>query len=98
MSNINEYLDNRELAILVWLTIIFIWALSNKSIRESISEVIKTLFNKVILFSTSMMLFYIGLMVYIFHRLGLWDATLLSETIIWFVGVAFVMYINISRV
>lgn len=98
MSQINEYLDNRELAILVWLGIILILALSKKSIRKSFFGVIKAFFQKVIFISTCLMLLYIGSMIYFFYRIGLWDTTLLSDTIVWVVGVAFVMYMNINRV
>jgi len=98
MSNINKFLDNRELAILVWLIIFLFWTLTKKNIRESISEIMKVFFQKVIFISTCLMLFYIGSIVYIFYRFGLWDFTLLSETIMWVIGEAFVMYLNSNKV
>lgn len=98
MSNINKFLDNRELAILVWLIIFLFWTLTKKNIRESISEIMKVFFQKVIFISTCLMLFYIGSIVYIFYQFGLWDFTLLSETIMWVIGVAFVMYSNSYKV
>jgi hypothetical protein len=98
MSNINKFLDNRELAILVWLIIFLFWALTKKNIRESISEIMKVFFQKVIFITTCLMLFYIGSIVYIFYRFGLWDFTLLSETIMWVIGEAFVMYLNSNKV
>lgn len=98
MSNVNDYFDNRELAFLVWLAISFIWALSNKNIRESICRFIKVFFQKFIIITTCLMLCYIGLMVYIFYRFRLWDTSFIDDTIVWIVGVAFVMYLNINRV
>ena len=37
-------------------------------------------------------------MVYIFYRFRLWDTSFINDTIVWIVGVAFVMYLNVNRV
>ncbi len=43
------------------------------------------------------MFLYIGAITYLLHRINLWNISYLSDTIIWILGVAFVLFINISH-
>lgn len=90
----NQYFDNRERAILIWVGIALIWAISKLEIRKALVALLKVLTSKAIIISLSLMATYIGGMIYLFLRIDFWDLSLLSETIFWFVGVAFVMFIN----
>lgn len=85
-------LDNREIAILVWLGLFFSWAISQKTIREPFIGVIKAFTQKAIL-----MLLYIGAMIYVLYRVNFWDILILSDTVIWIMGVAAVLFININH-
>jgi len=41
---------------------------------------------------------YVGTLIYFFHIIGLWEFSYLGDTIVWFFGVAFVMFVNISAI
>jgi len=97
MEFANRILDNREKAIAIWLGVFFIWALSKKSVRDSLISLLKAFSKKVILISTILMAFYIGGMLYFFHQVNIWSISYLGDTIIWVVSVAFAMFVNIGR-
>ncbi|MCD4753475.1 MAG: hypothetical protein K8R40_10420 [Anaerolineaceae bacterium] len=97
MEFINDILDNREIAILIWLGVFFIKAIFQKNIRKSLMAIWNVLTQKIILVSIILMLVYIGAMIYLFYQINFWDISNLSDTIFWSVGVAFVMFINIDR-
>lgn len=97
MESLNNIFDNREIAIIIWLGILFILALFQKDIRQSLVEVFKAFSQRVVFVSSILMLVYVGSMIYFLHRLNLWDISNLSDTIIWFFGIAFVMFIKINH-
>lgn len=97
MTALNNFLDNREMAIAIWLAVFFVWAISQRSIRESFISVIKALTQKVIFISTLLLVVYVGTMIYFFCFIGLWKLSFLGDTIVWLLGVAFVMFININE-
>jgi hypothetical protein len=91
-------LNNREIATAIWLTIIFLWALSISSIRRSICNLLKAFFNKKIIIPFTAMLLYIVFMVVIFEKIGFWDISATKDTILWTLGSAFVTYFNLNKV
>ena len=93
----NDILDNREIAIIIWLGVVFVWAIFQKSIRKSLVAIFKAFTQKVIFVSTILMLIYIGAVIYLFYRINFWELSNLSDTAIWILGTAFVMFININR-
>lgn len=97
MKSLNYIMDNREIAILVWLGIFFTWAISQKDIRKSLFAIFKAFTQKAILISSILMLLYIGAMIYVLYRVNFWDISILSDTVIWIFGVAAVLFINISH-
>lgn len=44
------------------------------------------------------MVLYVSLIVSLFYKIHLWDISLLKDTILWFLGTAFIMFININKV
>lgn len=98
MDYLRNILDNREISILIWLGIFSLWLLFKKDIRKSIKDILKALTQKVILFSLLLMCLYVGGMIYLLAYWGVWDILDLSDTVIWFFGSAFVMFMNINNV
>lgn len=96
--NIINALNNREIATAIWLTIIFLWALSNSSVRRAILEVLKAFFNKKIIIPLIAMLLYIVFMVLAFKKIGFWDVSAIKDTILWTLGSAFATYFSINKV
>jgi hypothetical protein len=97
-ESVKSYLDNREIAILIWLGVLIIWALSQKRIRKSIKPLLRSFTQKKIFISTTLMLLYITAIIYFFSQINFWDVSLLFDTIIWIIGVAFATYININHI
>jgi len=95
---LEDYLDNREIAILVWLGVFFLWAFTQKNNRKSLVNLVRPFAKRNIIILTVLMLLYIAGMIYIFWRLQFWEPKLLADTLLWMFGVAFVMFVNINHV
>jgi len=89
-------LNNREKALLVWLLILFVWMLSVKSVRASLWQVVKSASDRRILTVLAAMTAYVGLLVYLLYLGHVWHLSFLSDTMIWFVGIALVSLVNVS--
>jgi len=90
--------NTREIAIGIWVTLFFVWALTQPSIRESLSKVLFILTKKVILIPLALMAGYIGFMVWGLNKLGLWEVSQLKNTILWSGSVAFVSLIRLNDI
>lgn len=97
MSIINA-LNNREIATTIWLTIVFLWALSISGVRRSIPSLLKAFFNKKIIIPLIAMLLYIVFMVVAFEKIGFWDKSATKNTILWVLGSAFATYFSLNKV
>lgn len=96
MVSFINLLTNREIAILIWLTILLVAILSQKNVRSSVFDLLKALF--AIFPSIATMLLYVFLIVLVLYFDGFWDVTLLKDTILWVIGGAFIMLYNSSKV
>ena len=90
-------LNNREIALILWLCIFVVWMFYQKHIRDKLFRVISTLFSKSILEMMFLMVVYVSLIIYLFNKLYLWDESAIKETGYWFIGTAFIMAINFSK-
>lgn len=90
--------DNREIAVIFWLAVFLVWALSKRQSRKSLVDVFRALFVKSILVSLALMALYICLTAAILSCIGLWETTHLKSTIIWSIVVAAVMLFDIKTI
>ena len=90
-------LNNREIAIIIWISIFLIWTLLKPSIRKSFIELLKAFFLKKIIISTILMFLYISFMVGLTYQMGFWKPSQIKNTIIWTLFVAFLMLANINK-
>ena len=90
-------LNNREKAIIFWATLFFIWALSKKEVRNSLSHVFKTFFAPKLFITFLVFSSYILFLLWALNDTGFWEAFLLKDTIVWFFGVALVLFLNIPK-
>jgi hypothetical protein len=82
--------NNREWASIIFGLAIFIWLLSRRDTRTALSDVVKALFqNKIIVILLAMGL-YVGLVVWLFHRVGFWKSRLAKDTAFWFLGMVII--------
>lgn len=98
MNRITDIFDNRELALIIWLSGFSFWAVSKQKIRKSILDIIRALFAKTMLVSILLMLSYIAFMIYVFNKVGLWDKSMIKVTFYWFFGSAFILFMNSTKI
>ncbi len=96
-NSIIDILDNREIAILIWLGIFMFWFLSKNETRKHILPLLNALTKKVIAIPLILMTLYFCLIVYILKNFNFWDLAYLSITVIWFIAVAMSTFVNASH-
>lgn len=98
MDKIIESLSTRELAWATWILIALTACMFSKSIRSSIVGVIKALFAWKI--SVTLLAFFVHTALYVFllFKFGLWDISLLKDTIIWTLGFGFISLMNVNKI
>lgn len=89
--------NNREIALILWLLFILVWALFHTNIRISIYGVLKVFFSKKIFGSVFLMFTYVSFIIFIFYRLSIWDISMLKDTIVWFFSFAIILLINSNK-
>lgn len=87
-----EYMElsNRELASLVWLTLLICIALVSRDVREAAWVVVEATFQRLIVTVVGLLAIYTVACVAILARQGLWTVTNLKTTLLWFVTFALV--------
>lgn len=83
-----ESLNNREVAILIWIFLSFIICLSIKDIRKSLFKVIQSFLTPKILFPILLLLAILIFVAIILNLVNLWEPSLITEMVIWFFGTA----------
>lgn len=98
MNKIIDSLSTRELAWATWILIALTACMFSKNIRQSFADILKALFALKI--SVSLLAFFIhtALYVFILFKLGLWDISLLKDTLIWAFSFGFISLMNINKV
>lgn len=86
----HQSLNNRELALTIWIIIALIFCIAHSKIRKSLVQVIKALFAWKLTASYLLMFIYISFIVIILKHFGLWDTSNIPLTIIWILSIAFV--------
>lgn len=92
-----SFLNNREIAILFWLVVFFIWASLSKDVRASMFQVLKIFFSPKIISSVIAMIINVSLIIFIFYKVELWNSSLIKDTIYWFLGTAFILLMNTNK-
>ena|SRR4030067_146393 len=92
-----QKLSNREIAIFIWIVLFFIWGLAQHKIRDSFSSVVKVFFAWKLILSYLAMFLYIAIILILLYSLGIWKFSYITNTILWIVGIAFVMLFEHSK-
>lgn len=90
-------LSSREVAIFVWLIILFLWAIRHKSVRKSLLQVCGAFLNWKIFVLIIATFIYSSLVILFLYNLKIWEPFLIKDTIYWFIGTAFVLLINSAK-
>jgi len=94
MNTYVNLFNNREIAAAVWLAIGLVWMLFHRDTRHALQQLLRSFFQWKILVVVLLMLLHVGLEVFGLRAIGLWDVSLLKDTILWTLGVAFVLLMN----
>lgn len=78
-------LNNREIAVAFWLTIVLAAGLRTADVRSSLFGVLRSLAHPKLLAPLVLGAGYVGLVVLGLQRLGIWSPALLKDTVFWFV-------------
>lgn len=97
MLHFINILNGRELATLIWLIGLSIFALSKKNIRIAINGLLHAFFIKKILVIQVLSLAYIGIVFYLLSILSIWDLSLTKDAIYWFIGTGLVILFNTNN-
>jgi hypothetical protein len=94
--------NNREKAIIAWGIVLLVCLLCIKDIRRIIGEsffsLLKNLFLGKVGVALSTVTLYVVLIVFLVYNIRLWDISMLKDTIVWFLGTAFIRFINVNNV
>ena len=90
-------INNRELAAIIWLFIFIFCMLFNTSIRKLTFNILKILFSRHIMIMVATLAIYSSITIYLLLKLGLWNISVLKDTIFWFFGTAFVFAVNANK-
>lgn len=88
-------LNAREISILVWIAIGVAWSLRFKETREGLTSFARALIEPYIALAIGTSLVWVTLVVYGLSRFELWQVSILKETIIWALGTATVLFMQI---
>ena len=83
MGVIQEFFNNREIAIGIWVIIGLAVILPTKPARQFIKTAIPILFCKKFVIFYIVFLSFLGLVLFALNWVGLWDLTLLKDTVFW---------------
>ena len=95
--NFFSTLNNRQIAIAIWIFIATIWAVSNSKIRKSLFHVIKAFFAWKLTISYLLMFTYITAIIMVLRTIGIWNMNHLLITMMWGIFVAFIMLFEFSK-
>jgi len=88
--------DNRETAILIWVTGLLTLVISKPKLRETFGGVIRAIFHRKLLICWIAEIVYIAAIALSLRGWGLWSIDNLKSTIVWFFTAAVVMTIRIG--
>lgn len=92
MGVIQEFFNNREIAIGIWVIIGLAVILPTKPARQFIKTAIPILFCKKFVIFYIVFLSFLGLVLFALNWAGLWDLTLLKDTVFWVLFVEFPLF------
>ena len=94
MGVIQEFFNNREIAIGIWVIIGLAVILPTKPARQFIKTAIPILFCKKFVIFYIVFLSFLGLVLFALNWAGLWDLTLLKGTVFWVLFVELPLFAN----
>ena len=92
-----EIFNNREIATLIWLGILFLYLVFFKNFLESFKSVLKAFFNDKVFSLVLISVIYLEIIILILAILSFWNFSLIKGTIFWYIGVGFITMLNLPK-
>ncbi|WP_339686199.1 hypothetical protein [uncultured Pseudoalteromonas sp.] len=96
-----DILNNREIAIAIWLLAISIYIFSSSKmaeVRNAFKGVMAALFVRQIMSVLCLMVAYMSIVIYWLSDLGLWNFEQLKNTVFWCVSVGFISLFKLEKI
>jgi hypothetical protein len=85
-------MNDRELAALIWIGIVLVWALSLRDFRHGLRGILATAVQPALSVPLLALVGWVGGLIWIAARLGIWEAALISDAVVWFIGTGLVLF------
>lgn len=93
-----EIFNNREISIIIWLAVFFLFAFIKKDLRESFGKIVSTFFSKGIINVVLLMIVYNGLVILGLTLLKFWETPLLKDSIFWLAFIGFPLLMKTDKI
>ncbi|WP_312225345.1 hypothetical protein [Stutzerimonas nitrititolerans] len=96
-----DFLNNREIAIALWLVAIAIYIFSSskmRDVRKSLRNLLSAFFARQIISVLILMTIYMGVVVYWMFEADLWNSGQIKNTIFWLVAVGFMSFFKLESI
>jgi hypothetical protein len=94
---LHDLLNNREIATFFWVIIIIAGAMIRKDTRSSLLNIMSILLDKKMLAILIPMFLYIGLVIFLFNKINVWQISMIGDTVFWISATAFVLLLNTTK-
>lgn len=92
-----DIFSNRELAVGAWVAVFVTWTLCRRELRASLGGVVRSALAWKLSVPALLLGAYTSLVCYALWRVGIWEVTLLKDTIVWFVVSGLAMAYSFER-
>ena len=94
----DELFNSREIAIAIWLTAFIVFVAYFKTVRKSAGDVLRAFFTPKLFIPLVLSFLPTAVVIGILAHFGLWDLSVLKETLYWVIGTGLVMFANSMKV
>ncbi len=98
MNKILDSFSTRETALIIWLIIVIVLMLFGEKQRNSLFGVLKALFVKDLIFVLFLFAIHTFIYIFILHKIGYWDKSLLKDTLFWFIGFGIITIFKVNDI
>jgi len=84
--------NNRQMAIFFWLALLAAWGISRPDVRSGIRQLFRVAANPKILVALLCLSAWMTAVLWFGKQMGLWEASLATDTAFWFVGSGLVLF------
>ncbi|HWW40426.1 hypothetical protein [Pedobacter sp.] len=90
--------NTREIAYLIWGTLLLIVLFFSGKNRSSLIDLIKAFFCKQFVYVYLIALTYLFICVWVLYKVKIWDSSLIKDTVMWFLFVALPLMYNAAKI